>query len=430
MKKLKVALVGCGDRGNVYASHALRHPDEMEITAVVDVDPVALNVTGDKFKIAANRRYLNIDDFITDKIECDSVINATMDPAHYQTTKKLIYAGYKNILLEKPVVNNAEQLVEFRDLANAESVSVLICHVLRYTPFYREIKRIINSGRIGKILTMEMNEHVWTIHFANSFVRGKWADEDVCGSGLLLQKCCHDTDLMCWLNNATEPKAVSSFGSRSLFIENNAPKGATEYCYQCPDKDTCIYDAKTIHLDCDAFSWQTWNGLHKPLDKITREEKEAFLKTDDYGKCVFKLKRNLVDRQDVSVQFKNGSVGTLTVVGGSTHAGRDIVIVGSKGEIRGRFEDNKFEIYETIHNGKDSRSVHETVDINKLLVKGSGHGSGDVCIMQDYVKFLNGDTSSISITALSDSINGHLCVYAAEKSRKEENVVEIESLTL
>lgn len=34
MKKLKMALIGCGDRGNVYASHALRHPDELEIVAV------------------------------------------------------------------------------------------------------------------------------------------------------------------------------------------------------------------------------------------------------------------------------------------------------------------------------------------------------------------------------------------------------------
>lgn len=121
----------------------------------------------------------------------------------------------------------------------------------------------------------------------------------------------------------------------------------------------------------------------------------------------------------MSVQFKNASVATLTVVGGSTHAGRDIVIVGSRGEIRGRFEDNKFGVYETIHNGKDSRTEHEIVDIGKLLVKGSGHGSGDECIMRNYVNFLNGDKSLILITALSNSINGHLCVYSPEQCRKE-----------
>lgn len=424
MKKLKMALVGCGDRGNVYASHALRNPEEMEIIAVVDCDPVALNVTGDKFSVPQEKRFFNIDDFLSAQIECDSVINATMDPAHYETAKKLILAGY-NLLLEKPIVNNQKELIELRDLAKEKNVSVLICHVLRYTPFYREIKKVINSGKIGKILSMEMNEHVWTVHFANSFVRGKWGDEDICGSGLLLQKCCHDTDLMCWLNNVSAPTTVTSLASRSFFTPENAPKGATEFCFECPHKETCIYDAKTIHLDCDAFSFQTWRGLNKPLEEIAYSEKEEYLKKDDYGKCVFTLKRNLVDRQNVSVQFENGSIGTLTVVGGSTYSGRDIIIVGSKGEIRGRFEDNKFNVFEYIHNGDEFRYTHEVVDVTKLVGDGAGHGNGDICIMRDYVRYLNGDKSSISITAIDDSINGHLCVYAAEKSRKNGCVVKI-----
>lgn len=87
MKKLKMALVGCGDSGNVYASHALRNPEEMEIIAVVDCDPVALNVTGDKFFVLQERRFLHIDDFLSAQIECDSLINATMDPAHYAAEK-------------------------------------------------------------------------------------------------------------------------------------------------------------------------------------------------------------------------------------------------------------------------------------------------------------------------------------------------------
>lgn len=427
MKKITAALIGCGDRGNVYASHALRNPEEMQIIAVVDLDPVALKVTGDKFSIPENRRFSSIDEFLAEKIECDTVINATMDPAHYVTTKKLIAAGY-DILLEKPIVNNEKEMLELRDLAKAKGVSVLVCHVLRYTPFYRKIKEIILSGKIGKILTIEQNEHVWTVHFANSFVRGKWADENVCGSGLLLQKCCHDTDLMCWLNNQTVPVQVSSFGSRAFFTEENAPEGATEFCYQCPHKETCLYEAKTIHLDCEAFSFQTWRGLNKPLSEITYEEKEEFLKRDDYGKCVFKLKRNLVDRQNVSVQFANGSVGTLTVVGGSTYSGRDIIIVGTKGEIRGRFEDNKFNLFEYVHNGKEFKYNHQVVDLSEELKEGAaGHGNGDVCIMRDYVRYLNGDRSSISITSIEDSVNGHLCVYAAEKSRKKGKIVKIKN---
>ena len=423
MKKIKMVLLGCGDRGNVYTSYALKNPEEAEVVAVIDVDSIALNTTGDKFNIPQERRFSSLDDFLMANIRCDTVVNATMDAWHYETAKKLIEAGY-NQLLEKPIVNNEEQLIELRDMANAKGVSILVCHVLRYTPFYRRVKKLLNDGVIGKVLTMEMNEHVGTVHFADSFIRGKWSDEDVCGSGLLLQKCCHDMDLMCWLNNFSEPKSVSSFGARSFFVEENAPEGATEFCYQCPHNQICLYDAKKIHLECDWFYFQTWRGINKPLDQITKDEKIEYLKTSDYGRCVFKLKRRLVDRQMTTVLFADGSMGTLTVVGGSSVPGREIHIVGSKGEIKGRLEDDKFKCVQYIHNGDDYRTNTMEIDL-KEEVGDSGHSNGDYCLMYDYVRYLNGDRSSISITSINDSINGHKCVYAAERSRKGNECVKV-----
>jgi predicted dehydrogenase len=424
MKKIQMALLGCGDRGNVYAGYALKCPEEAELIAVIDVDPVSLKTTGDKFNIPQDRRFTCLDDFLKEKIACDTVINATMDRWHYETAKKLIEAGY-NQLLEKPIVDNEEQLIELRDLAKAKNVSILVCHVLRYTPFYRTIKKYINDGAIGKILTMEMNEHVGTIHFADSFVRGKWSDETVCGSGLLLQKCCHDMDLMCWLNNFTEPSMVNSFATRAMFVEENAPEGATEFCYQCPHNQTCLYDAKKIHLECDWFSFQTWRGINKPLAEITKEEKIEYLKSSDYGRCVFKLKRNLVDRQMSTVMFKDGSMGTLTVVGGSSVPGREINIVGSKGEIKGRCESNQFKCIQYVHNGDEYKTYTKEIDLTEE-VGNSGHSNGDYCLMYDYVRYLNGDKSSISITSIEDSVNGHKCVYASETSRKDGVIVRFD----
>ena len=424
MKKVKISLLGCGDRGNVYCSYALKNPEEAEVVAVIDVDPVALKTTGDLYGIPNEKRFSCLDDFLAAKLECDTVVNATMDEAHYETTKKLIAAGYHQ-LLEKPIVNNEAELLELKDLANKRGVSILVCHVLRYTPFYRTMKRMINEGKIGKILTLEMNEHVGTVHFADSFVRGKWADETVCGSGLLLQKCCHDMDLMCWLNNSSVPEEVSSFGKRAHYVEEKAPEGATEFCYQCPHNQTCLYDAKKIHLELDWFYFQTWRVINKPLAEITKEEKEEYLKTSDYGRCVYKLKRDLGDRQMVTVHFKDGSMGTLNVVGGCTVPGREIKIVGTKGEIKGRLEDNKFTLYEYIHDGDRYKSEVTTVDVSKEVGDDARHSNGDMCLMYDYVRYLNGDRSSISITSIDDSVNGHKCVYAAERSRKEKAIISI-----
>lgn len=426
MKKITMAVLGCGDRGNCYAKYALQHPDEAEVVAVIDINPVALQVTGDAFNVPANRRFASLDDFLEAKIQCDTVINATMDSAHYQTAKQLIQAGYHQ-LLEKPVVNNVEQLLELRNLANEKGVSVLVCHVLRYTPFYHAIKQAIIDGEVGTVQTMEMHEHVNPMHFASSFVRGKWADEDECGSSLLLQKCCHDTDLMCWLNNKSAPMYVSSFASRSLYTEENAPEGATEFCADCPHNQTCVYDAKRTQVDEDWFAYQTYREVPKPLSEITYEEKLQHLAVSDYGRCVYKLKKNLVDRQSVSVHFANGSIGTLMLTGGAALGSRNIHIVGDKGEILGCMNDQKFTIRKRVHDGAFHDMITKEVDVSQDL-KGNGHGGGDYAIMYDYVRFLNGDTSSLSITDINDSVYGHLCVYAAEESRKTHQVQTIKTL--
>ena len=57
--------------------------------------------------------------------------------------------------------------------------------------------------------------------------------------------------------------------------------------------------------------------------------------------------------------------------------------------------------------------------------KFGGHNGGDYAIMHDLVRYINGDRSSVSITSLDDSVYGHLCVFAAEQSRKTHSIVNI-----
>jgi len=76
------------------------------------------------------------------------------------------------------------------------------------------------------------------------------------------------------------------------------------------------------------------------------------------------------------------------------------------------------EIFDIIPNNNYS-VVEVKVDSN------DDHSGGDVGIMRDLCNYLCGDRTSISITSISDSVNGHLCVYAAEKSRKCESIVDL-----
>ncbi len=426
MKKLKAALLGAGNRGMVYADYAISNPDELEIVAVIETDCNRLEDAQKRYNIDKKFAYKSLDDFLSDKVKADFVINATMDEAHYETTMKLIESGY-DILLEKPVTNNKKELLDIQRNAEAKGVKIIVCHVLRYAPFYREAKQLICDGVIGKILTIEMNEHVWIAHFLDSFVRGKWSRERDCGSSFLLAKSCHDTDLICWLNNTSEPKYVSSFGRRALFIPENAPEGATEYCYNCPHNKTCLYSAQKVHLEFDSLPFQTWEGLGKPVDEITYEEKEEYLRHSRYGLCAYNSGGDIVDRQTLNVEFEDGVTAVFTMVGGTSKAGRYLHIVGTKGEIEGHLEDDEFILRKFDRSGSKFGYDEEVVDVStrvKNHSKYAGHGGGDYLLVHDTVAFLRGETPSISITAIDDSVNGHCLVFAAEEARKNIKVIK------
>ena len=425
MKQYKAALVGAGNRGCVYCDYSFDEPNELKVVAVVDVRELARKEAGERYHIPEDKRFASVDEFLAANVDCDFVINATMDEMHYEIAKKIMNAGY-NLLQEKPIVPNQEQLLELRDIAKEKNLKVNVCHVLRYTPYYKRIKEIINSGKIGRIMTMELNEHVGIAHFIDSFVRGKWKSEKECGSGFLLAKSCHDMDLICWLNNATKPKSVTSVGSRAWFIKENAPKGATKYCFECPHNATCLYSAQKIHLEVDSMPFQTWMEMGKPIDEITKEEKAEYLKTSKYGLCAYESGGDINDRQVVCVEFENGSTAAFTMVGGTSRAGRNIHICGTEGEIEGWMESGKFVLRVFDRSGDKWGFDEQEIDVNnevRISVQYGGHGGGDYAIMHELLRYLDGDTSSVSITRLDDSINGHMVVYAAEESRKTKQTV-------
>ncbi len=427
MKQITATLVGAGNRGCVYADYSLEAPEELQIVAVVEPLELRRKEAGKRYHIPESCRFADVESFLKAHISCDFVIDATMDEWHYRTAKPLLEAGY-NMLLEKPIVANKQELLELQDLAHRKGVKVNVCHVLRYTPFFKRVKTLINNDVIGRIMTMEMNEHVWIAHFIDSYVRGKWNSEAKCGSGFLLAKSCHDMDLACWLNNAAKPVRVASLGSRSQFIPENAPQGATDFCYNCPHNDTCLYSAQKIHLEFDSLPFQTWMGMNKPIDEITYEEKAEYLKHNDYGRCAYNSGGDINDRQTVNIEFDNGSLASFTMVGGSSKAGRYLHIVGTKGEIEGYLEEGKF-VLRTFDRSEGKFTYNEEeIDVNSEIrasVNYVGHAGGDYAIMHEQVRYLNGDTSSVSITDIDDSINSHLVVYAAEESVKTKSTVAI-----
>lgn len=96
-----------------------------------------------------------------------------MDHLHVATTLPLLEAGY-DVLLEKPIGTSQEQVQQLLDTATRSNRKVMICHELRYAPFYAEIRKRLLEGVIGEIMNMQFVENVSYHHLTVGYVRGKW----------------------------------------------------------------------------------------------------------------------------------------------------------------------------------------------------------------------------------------------------------------
>jgi predicted dehydrogenase len=166
------------------------------------------------------------------------------------------------------------------------------------------------------------------------------------------------------------------------------------------------------------------NALKKDYKDLTLEEKiESLRTTNPMGVCSYKTGSDLVDHQTVMLKFKNGSTATHSMMTAVPRGGRKIHIVGTGGEIEGFFESNKF----VIRNFDFSTSTYKETEVNVTgqVIPGVGHGGGDIVFIRDVVKRMRGKKPSIASTDIQDSINGHECVYAAERSRLENVSVKL-----
>ncbi len=416
-------IVGAGHRALVYSELAITNPEMLKIVGVADPNPVRREMCMKKFGFSEDMCFENAAELAKKGKLCDAIINGTMDHQHIETAVPLLDLGY-DMLLEKPFAVNEEEALLLEECARKNNNKVMICHVLRYTPFYYSIKERIAKGEIGDIINIQMTEHVSYHHLSTSYVRGKWGNSKKCHTTMLLAKCCHDIDLMMWFMSETKPTQIASFGSKYQFKPENAPKGAGNICMvDCPHVDTCVYSTKRLYIDHpDRWAFYVWDKLEH-IENPTIEDKINLMKSDSpYARCIYKCDNDVVDHQSVLVNFESGATGTHNMVGGSAQSLRKIHIVGTKGEISGNFEESKFTV-KKINPSPDAFNEEcdvEEVDLNvtgDMVGAYGGHGGGDERLAADFVKFVRGESTSLACTSIFDSMAGHMSVYKADKSR-------------
>jgi len=400
MEPLKAILIGAGLRGSAYSAHAISNPGDLKIVGVAEPDDFRRKEYQKKFALSDENCLLSWQDVFTRDKWADVVMICTQDAMHTEPVLAAIKQGY-DILLEKPIAPTAGECMEIAQAAREKGVKVVVCHVLRYTPFFTTIKDIIDSGEIGEVVTMVHNENVGNTHQAHSFVRGNWA---VTGksSPMILAKSCHDMDIMQWLIGK-KCLRLSSFGSLKYFCKENCPYGAPLRCTDGCEVD-CPYDARYLYYEGDLGWFRSAAAGHAdPTDA----EIDAALKSGPYGRCVYQCDNDVVDHQVVSMDFEDGVTVVFSMSAFTPEVSRSIKVMGTKGQIKGHQELGSV-IVSDFTTRKDREIIIDAT---------GGHGGGDAGIMHAFCDYVRNDSCSAGISEVAISASNHMLCFAAEASR-------------
>lgn len=411
---MKLALIGAGQRGMIYAEYAY-FKKGVEIAAVVEPHEERRAIAAEKFLIDEANRFSCVEDFFAKGKLCDAVILATMDKDHFGHAMAALDCGY-DILLEKPISPDPKECMLIGQKAKELGRKIIVCHVLRYTNFFSKLKEIVDSGELGRIVAIQHSENVGNFHIAHSFVRGNWRRSDQ-SSPIIMQKSCHDMDILNWIVGS-EAKKVASFGSLRHFKEENAPEGSAARCLQCQVADKCQYNAVRAYMPVRG----SWPAVLLGSDQ-TEEGILKALETSPYGRCVYRCDNDVCDHQVTIIEFKDGVNVSFTLSGFTNRMCREIKIMCEYGEIVACDDGNQIEI--TRFNSNQVEQINKTL-IRTAQVEGF-HGGGDSLLMEDFISSLEGGNAE-SKTAIERSIESHVMAYAAELSRVTGRVIDLDVL--
>jgi predicted dehydrogenase len=415
MKPVSVIIVGAGSRGSGYSQFVLDYPGYAEVVGVAEPRPFYRNRIATRHDIPPENVAEDWRELVKRPRFADAVCICTVDRDHLEPALAFAEAGYA-MLLEKPMATNAEDCRRIVEAVLRNKITFACFHDFRYFTYTQKLKQIIDSGRIGDVVAIQHSEPVGYWHYAHSYVRGNWRNEET-SSPMLLAKSCHDID---WLRYLLGQPCVqvSSFGSLSHFKRSQKPSeaGEAKRCLECAYEPNCPFSAPRFYLGRLREGKTNW-PLNVITPVFTEEAVIDALATGPYGRCVYECDNDVVDHQVVNLLYANGVTASFTMTGCSEPSERLTTVFGTRGQIKGDI--GKLEVYDFLTNKID------LIDMTPEDGHVGGHWDGDVNTLKSFFTAVGtGDTSYI-LSGAQETLETHLTVFAAEESRREGRTVAV-----
>ena len=373
--RIRIALLAAGGRSTI-SRHLFAKSDRIELAALYDPD-----------RAVAEERRAQLG--FPDARICGSCEEALAVPGvdwamvfspncfHAEQIIASFRAG-KHVFTEKPLAISIKECVEIFEAHRRSGRLFATGFVLRFSPIYRRVKTLLDAGTIGRILCIDANENIKAEHGA--YIMRNWRRKCELSGPHILEKCCHDLDLLNWFTGSL-PSRVASFAGLDFFTPEH------EYFNEKfrgwgPEK-------------CSPFN-SPWGGDPHALPSPFTSDKD------------------IIDNQVTILQYRNGMRATFQTTLSNAIPERRMFFSGTEGTLI-------VELYGGTVTWKrlDEDSIHTYHPAGC-----AGHGGGDPEIMAELCNTMLYGTPPIC--SGNEGLDSAVTALAIDTAAREERIFNLE----
>ncbi len=371
MSKVGIGVIGSGGMGRGMVRRILELEGDLEVRGVFDPDPRSIK----SIQELVDSTPTIYDDYQTlvKSPDIDWVMIASWNSFHCEQTVAAFEAG-KHVFCQKPLATSAEQCVQMLDAWKASGKMFNIGFTLRYSPHYRRIRELLDEGVIGQMISMEFNETLGFNH--GGYIMGDWRRRREYAGTHLLEKCCHDIDLVNWMVGADAVR-VASFGGLDFFL---------------PENERHVERLGTNKHGKKAYS--TWGGL-VDLPPFTSD-------------------KDIIDNQVAIIEYDNGVRASFHANCNAGIPERRMYILGTEGAIRA----------DVLTGTIETRRIGFGTEIENASTDASGgHGGGDMVLAGELVESMM--RQAAPSVGLMEGLKASVTCFAIDDAMDTGKVVDV-----
>ncbi|MEM5475511.1 Gfo/Idh/MocA family oxidoreductase [Pacificibacter sp. AS14] len=371
---MKVAVSGVGLRSIKVLKYMKKAMPEIEYVGYFDPQPCLHS------ELESDRDIPQFDSIETMLAESkpDLFFVGSPNHVHLDQIRMGLDAGVR-VFAEKPVVSTLEQTWKIAELLKEYgSDQILVGLVLRYAPQMVDLRKALEAGQLGDVVSLEANEHIEPAHGA--FFMRDWRRFVHYSGGFMVEKCVHDLDLYNMITRS-RPRKVASFGGRRSFLCENAPANNS--------------DMEILHL-----------------------KKSRWESNDD----PFNAEADIIDHQTALISYENGVSMTFHTNLNIPDQHRRFLVAGTKGTAEGDFQRGVMRV---------TASPSGKCLLDKDYSKGpdglTDHYGADAKMGRDLAAYLRKETDHLPVSVV-DALEAGICAMALDQARESGDMLDLTEL--